>query len=104
MGLNFFDLTDNPKFPGLWTTLASLSTQAVQANRRVLDDGNEFGADPSNPASETAAGVSINVLIQEIVARMSTLLVKGLADENCSFERDEGRITTFNFVMIKENR
>lgn len=87
LGVSFFALTGNPQFPGIWSTIATLTTQVVQANRLVLEDSNEFNAKPAFPATESSAAIHIAVEIQRLVHINSILLVVGLVDEACSCSR-----------------
>ena len=84
LGTTFFALTGDPRFPGILTENASLLTQLAQAYRLVLDDSNAFDADPSDPATETAAAVRISAAIHRNSSILSNLLVKDLADKECS--------------------
>lgn len=84
LGISFLALTHNPQFTEILTTIANLSTQAVQAYRGVLNDANTFGATPGDPASETNAAVVINGLILELSRQFAFTLVPELAHEACS--------------------
>lgn len=84
VGLSFFALTGDPLFPGIWSTIATLTTQVVQANRLVLDDANDFNAKPAFPATESSAAVRIAIEIQRLIHIHSILLVDGLVSEACS--------------------
>lgn len=79
LGRIYTKLTGNGIYLELFSLVADYTTQAVQANRRVLNAANDFGADPANAATETAAAVSINVQIQELVKEIAILLANELA-------------------------
>lgn len=87
LGVSFFALTGDPLFPGIWSTIATLTTQVVQANRLVLADSNEFNAQPDFPITESTAAIRIAVEIQRLLHVNSVLLVDGLVHEACSRSR-----------------
>lgn len=58
-----------------FTTVASLLTQETQAWRLVLNANNAFGADPADPATETAAAVKIVLAIGELFRDLTKALL-----------------------------
>lgn len=83
LGKTYEKLTGNPIYQELFEVVADYTTEAVQANRRVLNANNEFGAEPANAATETAAAVSINVQIQELVKEIALLIAHDVARGVC---------------------
>lgn len=83
LGNTYLALTGNPQFVTIWTRLADLTTQSVQAARLVLNTDNTFGADPADPFSETVAFTKINSDIFELGGLFVNLLVNELAHETC---------------------
>ena len=83
LGRLYTRLTKNRIYPELFSLIADYSTQAVQANRRVLNAVNDFAAEPANAATETAAAVSINAQIQELVKETAILLANDIARKAC---------------------
>lgn len=59
-------------------------TNQVQAFRGVLNEVNQWGADPADPESEAAAATAINTANHAIAKKIGALLVYGINHEKCA--------------------